>query len=125
MQDRRDDGPPRDRRERDGDRPGGRGGPEGTEFLDLEISKVLLGEASSLAREAAREILKEAVKARLRERLGERLEAIGRLAADVLCEDIEANLAIEERIGARREERKEIERRLREALAGGEKKPDG
>src|SRR5687767_3629863 len=48
-------------------------GPVGTEFLDLEISKLLYGQATRLATEAARQLLLDAIKERLRERLGDRL----------------------------------------------------
>jgi len=117
MDDRhRDRGPGHDRSDR-GSRDRERGGPEETTFLDLEISKVLAGEAESLGREAAREILKDAIKARLRERLGDRLERLGRLAADELADDIEANLDIESRIAARREARRSLEERVGDALA--------
>jgi hypothetical protein len=107
MHDRRSEGPDhRDERHderREDDR--GRGGPPDTSFLDLEMSKVLYGEAAALTREAAREILKEAIKTRLRERLGPTLEAIARVAADELADDVEANLDIEARIAARQKAR--------------------
>src|SRR3954470_20165227 len=82
-----------------------RGGPEGTEFLDLELSKVIQARGSALAREAAEELIKESVKARLKERLGERLAEVGRIAADELVDAIETNLSIEALIAARREGR--------------------
>lgn len=132
MDDRRDRGRGGERgprseegRARDGDNDGdrgpgggGRGGAPNTEFLDLEITKVLYGEASGLVRAAARELLQEAIKARLRERLGDRLDAIARLAADELVLDVEANLEIEARIVARQEARASIDERVREAFAG-------
>jgi hypothetical protein len=92
------------------------GGLEGTEFLDLEISKVIYGEAESLARDAARSILRSAIEARLRERLGAKLEALGRLAADDLADDVEANLAVEATIASRREGRKSTEARALEVM---------
>jgi hypothetical protein len=92
------------------------GGPEGTEFLDLEMSKVIHGEAGSLAREAARSILRSAIEARLRERLGDKLEALGRLAADDLVADLEANLAIEATIASRREARSSADARVRDIM---------
>jgi hypothetical protein len=95
-----------------------RRGPVGTEFLDLEISKVAYAEASSLTREAARAIIKSAIEARLRERLGARLEALGRIAADELADDVEANLDIEARVAARRDRRQATEDRVREAMKG-------
>ena len=93
-------------------------GPIGTEFLDLEISKVAYAEASSLTREAIRVIIKEAIEARLRERLGPRLEALGRIAADELADDLDANLDIEARIAARRDKHQSTENRVREAMRG-------
>ncbi len=93
------------------------GGPEGTHFLDLEVSKVLYGEAEALTREAARELLKDAIKERLRARLGPRLEAIARIAADELADDIEANLAVETIVAERRHARAGREEAIRKALA--------
>ncbi|MEB2311778.1 MAG: hypothetical protein OZ921_17595 [Sorangiineae bacterium] len=102
-------------------------GARDTEFLDLEISQVLLGEARRAARGVAVELMQEALRERLRERLGERLAAIGRLAADILADDVEANLAVESTIGARRERGREIEERLRAAVgaSGAEPSPGG
>jgi hypothetical protein len=100
------------------------GGARGTEFLDLEISKVLYAEAASLTKAAARELLHDAIKARLRERIGDRLDAIARVAADELVVDIEANLAIEARIAARREAQSSLDERVRDAVTSAlAKKP--
>ena len=80
MQDRHGDGPPESR---PGDRRGGcsgNDGPPGTDFLDLEISQVLYGEAAGVARDAFRELVKDAIKARLKERLGSRIEALAKIA---------------------------------------------
>lgn len=96
---------------------GARPGPEGTAFLDLEISKVLLGESGAIVKQAAMDLVREAARERLRERLGDRLAAVGRLAADELADDLEANLEIEQRISARKEKAGSLEERLREALA--------
>jgi hypothetical protein len=123
MNDRRDHGRDRDdghgRSHHHGDHGQGeepRRGPPDSEFLDLEISKIAYGEASRLTRAAASEIIKEAIVARLKERLGDKLAAIGRIAADELADDLEANLAIEARIAARRDEREATERRVRDVL---------
>ncbi len=97
-------------------RDGGHHGPDGTHFLDLEISKVIYGEAASLTRDAARSILRGAIEARLREHLGAQLEEIGRIAADELIEDFQANVAIEDGIASRRDSRKATESRVREVL---------
>src|ERR1019366_9807600 len=77
-------------------------GPPGTQFLDLEISKVIEARAWDLVRGAADELLKEAIVERLRERMGPRIREIGRAAADLAADDIEGNLEIEARIAARR-----------------------
>lgn len=98
--------------------PRGRG-PEGTEFLDLEISQVLFAQASEVAKDAALDLMREAMRERLRERLGDRLRALGRLAADELADDFEANLEIEARIAARKESAGGLEQKLRDALHGG------
>jgi hypothetical protein len=109
-------------RDRDGDE-GGRHderrprGPEGTEFLDLEITKVLAAEAEGLAREAARELVREALRERLRERIGPELERIGHLAADRLADDLEANLAIEDVIVERKEKRRAQDESFRAAMS--------
>jgi hypothetical protein len=110
-----------DRREQTGRHQGHEDrGPEGTEFLDLEMSRVLFGEAEGLAREAARDLLRDALKERLRERLGPRLQAIAHVAADALADDVEANLGIEDLIRAHGERRRNVEERLRAALWGEE-----
>ena len=82
------------------------GGPRETEFLDLEISKVLASLASGLARRAADELILDAIKVRLRERMGDRIDALARTAADELVDDVEANLDIEARIAARGDARR-------------------
>jgi hypothetical protein len=97
---------------------GGGGGPNGTDFLDLEISQVLYSEAEKLTRDVVGDILRDAIELRLRERLGDKLGAIGRLAADALADDVEANLAIEQRIQQHRDHRRSAEGQLREILFG-------
>jgi hypothetical protein len=89
-------------------REGDRGGPPGTDWLDLEVSKMLYGRAEAIAKKAIEELLAESIKARLRERLGPRLDAVARIAADQVAADIEANLAIEAQIDARRAARREL-----------------
>jgi histone H3/H4 len=118
MHDEGNDGPGGRRDERRGEGQRERG-PEGTEFLDLEISKVLYEEAAGLTRAAVRDILREAIAKRLRERLGDRLEAIARLAADELADDVEANLDIEARIAARRQTRAARDAAVQDALFPG------
>lgn len=97
---------------------GDQGGPPGTDFLDLELSQVLLGEANRMAQSVALDLMREALRERLRERLGDRLAAVGRIAADVLADDVEANLEIEARIVERKAGSADVEERLRAALAG-------
>ncbi len=114
-----DDGP-RGGRGHDGrrDRGGRRAdGPPGSEFLDLEMSKVIFSGASELTVDCARDLLREAIRERLRERLGERFAAVGRLAADEFVNDVEANLDIEARILRRGEERAQLEDKLAAAFA--------
>lgn len=55
---------------------------------------------------------------RLEERLGDRLRAVGRLIADAAVNDVEKNLEIESVIGSRREAHRELQDKIREALAG-------
>lgn len=99
--------------------PGGdRGGPPGTSFLHLEMSRVLYSDATELAKDACRSIMRDAIAARLRERLGDRLEAIARLAADDLADDVLANLDIEARVGERRRAHGDLAARLADALRG-------
>lgn len=111
---RRDEG--RDERRRDA-------GPPGTDFLDLEISQVLYGEAAGVARDAFRELLKDAVKARLQERFGAKIDALAKLAADELVADVETNLSIEALINARKQSRRGREEALRRVFS--EDKPEG
>jgi hypothetical protein len=99
-------------------------GAEGTEFLDLEISRVLHGRAQSMARGAAEEIIRDAIKARLKERIGAQLEALGRIVGDELADDIEANLEIEARIAARRELRESGRGQLDELFFGRRDRPE-
>jgi hypothetical protein len=86
----------------EGDRHDDHGGPEGTQFLQLEVSRWLESEARSRGDEVVRELLVSAIRARLEERLGERLRALGAAIADEIADDLEASLAIEQRIDARR-----------------------
>ncbi len=119
MNDRREDGPGRGERPQAGQERQERqerGGPAGTEFLDLEISKVLYGEAAALTREAVRELLKESIKTTLQERLGPKLAAIAKIAADELADDIEANLAIEASIASRNRTRVSRDAAVQKAL---------
>jgi hypothetical protein len=108
--------------EREHERNRDRGGPEGTGFLDLEQSKVLFDAADDMTRDAARELMREAIKERLRARIGDKLKALGELAADMLVEDIEANLAVEEAIERRKEGRATLEARVRAIFTAKKKK---
>src|SRR5438552_943883 len=109
MNDRRaDDHPDRDARQRDG-----RGGPPGesgrdgeqgsrdrpdTQFLQLEMSRVLYGEAQGVTKQALRELLLDAAKDHLRKRFGDTITRLGELATEELLSDIEASLDIEDQI---------------------------
>lgn len=120
MQDQRDGRDGRDggdRGPKDGGQSGQRGGPQGTEFLELELSRMLLSRAADVAKEAAIDLLREAVRERLRERIGDKLAAIGHLAADELAEDVAANLEIEARIAARMDRAANVGGRLRAVMA--------
>ena len=89
-----------------------------SEFLDLEISKVLYGEAEDVTREALRDLLKDAAKELLRERFGDRIDALAGLAIDELLADVEANIAIEGRIAERAEAREGLDKRARKIVHG-------
>ena len=91
-------------------------GPDGSNGLQLELGKMAGADAMGLAVEVAREILREAIRARLRERLGARIEAVGRVAADALADDVEASLDIEARVTAHTEKRRDLADRLGAAL---------
>ncbi len=123
MEDRHGGGPPPVRRDEPRGARGNEGGPAGTDFLDLEISQVLYGEAAGVTRDAFRELLKDAVKARLKERFGVKIEALANLAADEFIADVETNLSIEGLINARKEARRGREEALRRAL--GPDEPQG
>lgn len=82
---------------------GNDGGPEGTEFLQLEVSRWLEGGARAEAEGLLRELLRGAVRDRLEARLGDRIRAVGAAIADQIADDLEANLAIEAIIDARRD----------------------
>ncbi len=79
----------------------GRGGPD-TRFLQLEMSRVLYGEAEDVARPAFRELLLEAAKDHLRARFGEAITGLARLAIDELLVDIQSSLDVEDQIQRRR-----------------------
>jgi len=130
MDDRRNDRRDDDRRDRDGrggpDRDGGRDreqrggdGPD-TRFLQLEMSRVLYGEAQGVTKQAVRELLLDAAKTHLRKRFGDVITRLGELAADELLSDIEASLDIEDQIQRRQETPGGgTPDQLREALARG------
>lgn len=96
-----------------------RGGGD-TRFLDLEISKVIYGEAEGVTREAFRDLLKDAAKERMRERYGDRIDALAQLVVDELLDDLEANLAVEDLIAQRAERSKEVAEMTRAILRDGD-----
>ncbi len=77
------------------------GGPPDSDFLDLEIRKVLLAEAEGVTREAFRELLKESAKRHWRAKWGEQIDRLAGFAVDELLADMAANLEIEAKIAAR------------------------
>lgn len=87
-------------------------GPSGTDFLDLEMRKVLLGEAQGVTREAFRDLLKEAAKRHLQDKWGDRIDALAGLAVDELLADVETNMAIEAAIEARAKAKRDVDERL-------------
>lgn len=97
---------------------GGARGPEGSEFLDLEPTRALLGAASGMAKDVVIDLLRAAVRKRLEERLGAEIERIGFAAADVLADDFEANRRIEAVLEDRKSSRKDLEERLAQSLRG-------
>lgn len=123
MESRRGHGPSDERRDEGRDGRQREGGPPGTDFLDLEISQVMYGEASGVAREAFRELLKDAVKARIKERFGAKIDALAKLAADELLDEVETNLSIEALINKRKETRRGREDALRRVFSQDE--PEG
>ena len=102
-----------------GQGPGPESGPN-TQFLHLEISQMLFSEGQTMARQVALELMREAMRERLRERLGPRLAALGKVAADDLVDDMEANLTIEAAINQRQERSRDLAKRVAEALAAKE-----
>jgi hypothetical protein len=89
-----------------------------TNFLDLEISKVLFDEAEGITRKAFRALLEEAAKRHLSERIGVQIEALAKLAVDELLADVAANLEIEARIAARKQAREGLDARIDAILRG-------
>jgi murein endopeptidase len=89
-----------------------RGAPN-TQFLDLEISKVLFSDAQQTTREAFHELLKEAAKEELKAKFGEQIQALASLAVDEFIHNTAANLAIESRIQQRQQDQRSFEERLR------------
>jgi hypothetical protein len=105
--------PRRDRHDHRGESPGG--GPD-TNFLQLEMSQVLYGEAEAVAKHAFRELLMEAAKERLRERFGDKIRGLAQLAVDELLNDVFSSLDIEARIREHNQERGRTGDRLRDIL---------
>ena len=93
-------------------------GPEGSEFLQLELSRMLAGQASELVREAFGDLLRESLREALHARLGERIAALADVIAEDFAADVEANLAIASAIDGRRSAKAEVAERARQAFAG-------
>lgn len=116
MSQNRDDG---ENGNREGRELPNRSGSEDLQFLDLEMSKVLVDEASGLARKALQEALVEKIRGRLMERLGELIDGLADAAVEDLASDIEANLDIERRIRERAETRLRQEKVLENLFKSG------
>ncbi|EDM75624.1 hypothetical protein PPSIR1_00235 [Plesiocystis pacifica SIR-1] len=102
---------------------GGGGGGGNTDFLDLEISKVLYSEAEGVTREAFRELLKDAAKRQWQARFGDQIDALAKLAVDELLADVTTNLEIEAKIAARQAAREGVDAKV-SALLGGDSGSD-
>ena len=96
--------------------PGGGQPAASPEFLQLEMSQVLYGEAASMTHDAFRELLYDAIVERLYERMGDRIEGLARLAADELADDVEANLAVEAKVSDRSQSRENLRARVRDVF---------
>lgn len=93
-------------------------GPEGSEFLQLELSRMLAGQASELVKEAFGDLLREALREALHARLGDRIAGLADVIADDFAADIDANLAIEAALDGRRAAKAEVAERARQAFVG-------
>ena len=98
------------------------GGPEGTEFLELEITQMLATKAHELAQEASLDLLRSAIRSQLEQRLGPELDAIARVAADSVVADFDANRQIEALIANHRELKQSLLQQYQEALANARNK---
>jgi hypothetical protein len=116
---------PRDQRDERGAPPGdsgrgreggGRNGPD-TQFLQLEMSRVLYEDARRVTKQALKELLLDAAKDHLRKRFGATITRLGELATEELLRDIESSLDIEDQIRQRQETTGDTPDSLREALA--------
>ena len=103
-----DCGPDREQRGRDG---------SDTRFLQLEMSRVLYGEAQGVTKQAFRELLLDAAKDHLRKRFGPTITRLGELATEELLGDIEASLDIEDQIQRHQDSPGGTPDQVREALA--------
>ena len=97
-----------------------RGSNQDTRFLDLEMSKVLYDEAQQVTRKAFRELLLDAAKKRFTERFGDQIEGLAGLAVDELVDDMFANLEIERLIASRARRDKDVAKKVRDILSGGD-----
>ena len=98
-------------------------GPEGTGFLELELSRMLAGKASEMVRDAFGDLLREALREALHARLGDRIAALADVVAEDFAADVEANLAIEQTIDQRRSLKAEVGERARKAFLGAPPAP--
>lgn len=120
---RHDDHSHEHRQHDDGSRPRRDGSGPDTRFLQLEMSKVMYGEAEAVTRPAFRALLLEAAKDRLRERFGDKITALAQIAVDELLDGVHASFEIEARIQQQGEERSPSRDRVRELLLGAGEPP--
>ncbi len=91
----------------------------GTGFLDLELSKMLAGQAEKAAHEALHTLLLDAAKKHLEAAWGERIDGLAALAVQKLVGEMEANLRIEAEIQRQGEAKRDAEAALRDVFANG------
>lgn len=103
---------------------GGHGKGPNTDFLDLELDKVMFDEAESIVRESFRELLKEAAKTRIQEVWGERIGELARLAVDEALADNDASFKVQAIIAARNEAKKSLEDKIQKIIHGDDEGGD-
>lgn len=90
------------------------------QFLDLELSKAMYGEATQIARAAFRELIRDKIKEKLEQRMSETIDSLADLAVDDLVSDIDANNEIERQIKDRADKKLAQEKKLKSIFGLGE-----